>query len=768
MATVDLILESQPSLRKQGPDVSDILSKEDHDILVKELSDCDITDVLRNERDLVTHVIPVDDDPSLSPYTFRSIFIGTGLAAFGGAIAEMDYFKPQTIVFKTMVLAISSYMLGVSMQVVIPRSGWFRYLNPCPFNKKENAFIVIMASAGATSAMATEVIAIQSLFYKIVPNKVASLFLVTSNQFLGYFIAGLMTPILVYPSKMLYPSVLPVVSTLGAFHESRANKFTNHKQRRLFYIAVLAIFTWELFPEWIFPLLTGFSVFCLANPTSPDFTHLFGGTNGNEGLGFLSLSFDWQYISATWNPFAIPLRTQVSALIGYFFCIITLLAVYYNDFWSSKNLPFLSQDLFYENGTLYNQTLILNDKHEIDPTLLANQGLPYYAATWVASFLAVNMGLAATFTHLLLWNRDDLRLAWSWMSRDSLKKMQDGFNWRFWKPGKREAPADADIDPHYREMLKYREVPNAIYVISLLECFILAAAFLYKGSTMLPWWGLLVSVLLAAVFLLFFGALSAMTGITLITKPLAQVIGGLLLPGKPIANMFFVLFCHNSVNQGELYLRNLKIAQYTKLSPMAAFVAQLSGTFIGTNLNSVMSKSILTHQAATLLSVDGTDIWSGQKLRQFNWESIVLGGLGHELFTSGKRYQWVLWASGLGFLVPIPFWIIHRYYPKLRADYLYTPIILWFMGILGSGINSPLTMYFAVAWISQWFLRTRHPRWFARYNYILGGALDGGSAIMVSILGLIVGGLVGMSHPFPQWWGANQKGNYDRCVKTPS
>jgi hypothetical protein len=71
------------------------------------------------------------------------------------------------------------------------------------------------------------------------------------------------------------------------------------------------IFIWELFPEWIFPMLTGFSVLCLAHPTSHHFTRVFGGSNGNEGLGLFSLCFDWQYISAAWNPFVIPLKAEV-------------------------------------------------------------------------------------------------------------------------------------------------------------------------------------------------------------------------------------------------------------------------------------------------------------------------------------------------------------------------------------------------------------------------------------------------------------------------
>ena len=81
------------------------------------------------------------------------------------------------------------------------------------------------------------------------------------------------------------------------------------------------IFVWEIFPEWIFPLLTGFSVFCLANPTSEDFTRIFGGSNGNEGLGLLSVCFDWQYISGGVNPFVIPLKAQFSNFLGYLLCM---------------------------------------------------------------------------------------------------------------------------------------------------------------------------------------------------------------------------------------------------------------------------------------------------------------------------------------------------------------------------------------------------------------------------------------------------------------
>jgi hypothetical protein len=65
-------------------------------------------------------------------------------------------------------------------------------LSQGPFNKKENAMIVIMASAAANSALATEVLAVQRLFYNITPNPVSSIFLLFSSQLIGLGIGGIL------------------------------------------------------------------------------------------------------------------------------------------------------------------------------------------------------------------------------------------------------------------------------------------------------------------------------------------------------------------------------------------------------------------------------------------------------------------------------------------------------------------------------------------------------------------------------------------------
>lgn len=82
---------------------------------------------------------------------------------------------------------------------------------------------------------------------------------------------------------------------------------------------------------------------------------------------------------------------------------------------------------------------------------------PFYAGSWVVQLLTTNLGMAATFTHLLLWNLHDMRNAWEWLQPVELKRMWANFDWKFWTDdGMRggHPSADSEPDPHYREMLK--------------------------------------------------------------------------------------------------------------------------------------------------------------------------------------------------------------------------------------------------------------------------------------------------------------------------
>lgn len=245
------------------------------------------------------------------------MYLGIGLAIFASVLQEIFYFKPQTIFVSLVFLTVIAYVLGDAMATLIPRKGVLRYLNPHEFTRKEHAAITIMASAAAVSALATEALAAQELFYGGYPSKAAGIFIVLSSQLLGFGVAGLLREVIVHPVKMLWPMTLPVTTLLETIHRE---KHVTKQRMRVWYIVFFSFFIWTMFPEYIFIVLTGVSVVCLADQNNLVITNLFGGASGNEGLGFLSLCFDWNYIAAFNSPLWYPLQTTVNMFIGIIGC----------------------------------------------------------------------------------------------------------------------------------------------------------------------------------------------------------------------------------------------------------------------------------------------------------------------------------------------------------------------------------------------------------------------------------------------------------------
>ncbi len=68
-------------------------------------------------------------------------------------------------------------------------------------------------------------------------------------------------------------------------------------------------------------------------------------------------------------------------------------------------------------------------------------------------------------------------------------------------------------DPHYELMLNYEECPNWWFGAALLFSTVVALICMYLGASSFPWWGLLVAMLVAYVFLLFWASMQAITGI---------------------------------------------------------------------------------------------------------------------------------------------------------------------------------------------------------------------------------------------------------------
>lgn len=137
------------------------------------------------------------------------------------------------------------------------------------------------------------------------------------------------------------------------------------------------------------------------------------------------------------------------------------------------------------------------------------------------------------------------------------------------------------------------------------------------------------------------------------------------------------------------------------------------------------------------------------------------------MFSIGAQYQWVVLALLIGLLVPLPFYFLHRRYPKRGFNYIITPVICWYLGYLSAGINSSILVFFAVGFFFQFYVRKRYPGWFLKYNYLLAAAISGGTELLVFVTTFAVQGASGKAVPFPNYWG-NPAGNLDYCARNPA
>ncbi|KAF8888442.1 OPT oligopeptide transporter protein-domain-containing protein [Gymnopilus junonius] len=639
---------------------------------------------IATDLDYSLRLLSLDDDPTLPIWTFRMWFLSLGLACFGAVLGQIFYFRPQTISVSQLFLQIVSYILGKILEEIIPGPGenarirtpdsrFWRFMNPGPFNLKEHVAITIMASTASSSALAISIFAAQDLYYHIRPNAAVGIFTLIGSQLIGYGLAGIARSFLVYPTFAVYPQLMPTVQLFDTLHRGHS-AVMQKKRLKFFWILFIGIFVWEWFPEYIAPTLNGISIFCLADQHSPWITRIFGGAAGNEGLGLFSISLDWAYVGSAISLRRVP-KFPLRMLRG--------------KYLEYAKFPFLTQLLFYKNGTEYDQLAILNPDFTLNKEKLAVQGLPWYAASQLLFKVSRTMYIGAAVTHFLLWHYKP-----SWASF-VLKNV-------------------------------YREISNWWYVVILFVTGAVSLGTCYAAKSGLPWWGFIIAVLFAWMFVPIIGTM----------------LGGALIPGKPVANMYFTMYGWNPVTQALNLLSDLKLGQYTKLPPVVTFTVQTIGTIVGGLLNFVIARVVLTSQREILLQVQGTNVWSGQQVQSYNSDAISWGALGKPLYAPGTPYAFVPYMLLVGLLFPIPFWLLHRKYPKVGFNFVFTPILVAELGFLSVGINSSIFSSFMLAIFSQYYLRNA----FADIA-LLGSvntisyerALDGGTSVMIFVYTFAVG-----------------------------
>ncbi|KAG6841278.1 hypothetical protein C0991_000256 [Blastosporella zonata] len=516
--------------------------------------------VVTTGRDVSRFVVDVRDDGEAA-LTFRSLFLGTVMAGLGAALCQVRFvFFILSDVIVLNVLAdilvqtgadvgldsipaacdifLRECMGNVPTAQVLGRRHTFP--SPWPYlrvrqsrslytergvlafdvitsyelipNVPQHVVASLVASTAAYGSTAVLNFAVQRLYYDTHVEALTAVLATFSTACFGYGLTGVLRPLTVYPSEMVYWGNLPNVAVFQALHFDATG---NGKRVKLFWTAFVGMFTYEVLPAYIFPLLNGINVFCLASQhasqkTIDVFTNLFGGTDGNEGLGLLSLSFDWQYIGSSYmfenlqpliSAGANNGEFTANSWVGYVFCYITIMAIYYSNTWNSLAFPMLSTSIFSANGSIYEQSAVFGTTFQLNQTALEEVGLPALTGSNAWTNLTANLSIGGLIAHVLLF--------WGPYAVDSFKL----------------AASKMQPDPHYQQLAMTYGVPLGLIVV-------------LKGQTTLPWWSYIVALILGAFITPFSTLLYARMGNGVATNQLMKMVAGAINPGRPVANLY--------------------------------------------------------------------------------------------------------------------------------------------------------------------------------------------------------------------------------------
>ncbi|CAO3610643.1 unnamed protein product [Cunninghamella blakesleeana] len=686
-----------------------------------------------------------NDNKSMKVFTIRSVVLGIALSCISASSCQLMQFKPVGTPLNTIFLLMIAYIVCKTIEKYIPQGGW---LNPCPFNHKEMTCIYVMVSSANTSAYGTIILSVQALYYNNSPNPIGAILFLIATQCIGYGIAGQLRRFTVYPSKMIWPSILPTVSFIQTLNSEKGNM---SKRTKFLFIVFFCIFIYEFIPQYMFPLLGGLSIFCLANRSSLLFQYLFGGLAVNEGLGILQLCFDWNYLSNI-SPLVLPLSIQLNAYFGIIIGYILIPIFYYYDVWHAKHLHFISFSIFSLNQTTgeskpYPQDELLNPYDStINITKLDDIGYPHFTGHRNLSYIFTNFALTASIAHVILFYGNDI--------------------WKILRT-KKESIED---DIHMKLMSAYKKIPDWWFYLILIIGIALNIAIAYMNDSQLPWWGVIIAVIMASVFSLPFNIMEAVTGKVLSLNSFSELIGGLILNEKPsnlVANMYFKTIGYNTILQAGTMASDLKLGHYMKVPPRMIFLNQIIGTIIGCIFNYIVNAAVLNTQHDILIDpYSRSNVWHGSHIQGKNAAAIVWGGIGpQKMVAYGDPYRFMMWAFLIGFLLPVPGWFLHRIYPKAGFNYINIPMIVFGFNTLHGSATSFATVSFIITMLSQWYFKRYYQDLFIRYNYLLSAALDSGATLAVFVISFaFMGAGDGKERPFSIWWGNRIDAKYaDYC-----
>ncbi|AGO13839.1 AaceriAGL027Wp [[Ashbya] aceris (nom. inval.)] len=674
----------------------------------------------------VRSVVGPGDDPSIPVETFRCYVLSTIISIFGCGLTIFFKARYPTIEFSTMAAQFVLFILGtlwskcVTTRKIPLYPGYGFHLNlPIPWSKKEQMFSTLLYSITTGVFYSYFNIVTQDMFYEDPTSLGFQILLSVSLQFMGFGLAGLLRPFVVFPARALWPLSMPTIALNNTLLAQNNDKGTSI--RKIFFYFAIGMYIYNWFPTVFADVLSNFNWLVWIKPNNFNLAAITGGQNG---LAVNPLStFDWNYI--THWALALPFYTVFLQYLGSLLAVVIIIALYYTNFMECQYLPIFGQPLYNNEGKIFRATAVLTD-FKLDWEKYQNYSLPYYTAGNIVgygSFIALYTLLAAysLITEYEILGGACVRLGvglWSLTKLETWKNVHKN----------NSSILEGYDDAHCREMRKYPEVPEwwffVVFLVSLIFAIVLVTT--YKTNT--PVWGIFLAIGLNVIFLLPLTTLQATTGASIGLNLLVQMITGYLLPGNPYALMIIKAFGYNIDGQADNYLSNLKIAHYCKIPPVPLFRGQLCMVLIQVIVSLAVTNWQI-HNVPRFCAPDNPSGFMCPGPRVYYNASIVWGIIGPKKVFS-HLYPMMKWCWLIGALLGVFFGSWSRLSRKYKLYYprSFNPVV-FVSGMIELMPPYNLRFYTSrlyVSFIGQYWLRRYHLRIWEKYNYMVAAAFNCG------------------------------------------
>ncbi|KAK4221288.1 OPT oligopeptide transporter [Podospora fimiseda] len=663
--------------------------------------------------DAANYLLPLRNDGE-SALSFRSLFLASCLACFSTVMSQIYSFKRTVVTITGTFIALIAHFLGKAWANFLPRGDklealWRERSQPLPTWIK----IVSFFNHGKWNLKEHAICAITALSASSASESITTF----AAQDLFYDLPlSATTVVLTIISIGLFGygicgimrpiAVWHVEATLQGLHWQNLNS----KPLRAFWFAFVAMFFYEFLPAYIFPWLNAVSIPCLAS------------------------------MKATGEKSRTLTNIFAHSAVGYPVCFIAMLTIYYTHTWDAKKLPFMSTRLLTQGGDMYPTSEVFVGGI-LDKKALEKYGIPRVTGTFAYAMFMTNTTIGALVAHCFLFWGGDIKRAFK---------------------STREGRYD---DRNHEHMAKtYKETPWWRFVIVLVVSFVLGIFVVTKENITLPVWAYVLALLLGIFIAPLSTILSSRYGKGIATNNLSKTLAGLMLPERPICNMYFASWSHSvifnaytvldAVSGNRVTLSNdLKMGEYLKIPPRTMFLTQIYGTILGGFVNFAVMTSIVKNNRHLLVETDGNSSWSGANIQSYNTNA-----------TS--------WALAQGLLIGAIIVVLHRLFvhfvPKIRnfsTNDINMPQFIQYAGYIPYNQTQTCVLFsqLIAGFFVQFYLLNYKPRIFKDYSYLVKGAFDGASLFALFILSFAVFGAGGPTIPFPKWWGNNSGGHYDHC-----